>query len=95
MSFGGLIPVRSPLDRLLTRLGAYCLRLSAHRVGLIKHGNDDAQLFENFKQLDTSAANFNDFPSSMIQGTARGCTAVTGSSSPPDRRPPTSDTWFS
>jgi Probable lipoprotein LpqN len=65
MSFGGLIPVRSPLDRLLTRLGAYCLRLSAHRVGLIKHGNDDAQPFENFKQQDASAANF---PSSMIQG---------------------------
>jgi Probable lipoprotein LpqN len=35
---------------------------------VIKHGNDDAQLFENFKQLDTSTAPFNGFPSSMIQG---------------------------
>lgn len=35
---------------------------------VIKHGNDDAQLFENFKQLDASAANYNGFPSSMIQG---------------------------
>jgi Probable lipoprotein LpqN len=35
---------------------------------VIKHGNDDAQLFENFKQLDASTAPFNGFPSSMIQG---------------------------
>jgi hypothetical protein len=35
---------------------------------VIKHGNDDAQLFENFHQLDASAAPFNGFPSSMIQG---------------------------
>jgi hypothetical protein len=35
---------------------------------VIKHGNDDAQLFENFKQLDVSMAPFNGFPSSMIQG---------------------------
>ncbi|BBZ48227.1 putative lipoprotein LpqT [Mycobacterium parmense] len=35
---------------------------------VIKHGNDDAQLFENFKQLDASTADFNGFPSSMIQG---------------------------
>jgi hypothetical protein len=35
---------------------------------VIKHGNDDAQLFENFKQLDASMAPFNGFPSSMIQG---------------------------
>lgn len=35
---------------------------------VIKHGNDDAQLFENFKQLDASGAPFNGFPSSMIQG---------------------------
>ena len=77
------------------RLVVFTLRGDFDPAQVIKHGNDDAQLFENFKQLDTSAANFNDFPSSMIQGTARGCTAVTGSSSPLDRRPPTSDTWFS
>ncbi len=35
---------------------------------VIKHGNDDAQLFENFKQLDASSAPYNGFPSSMIQG---------------------------
>lgn len=35
---------------------------------VIKHGNDDAHLFENFKQLDASGAAFNGFPSSMIQG---------------------------
>jgi hypothetical protein len=35
---------------------------------VIKRGNDDAQLFENFKQLDASTANYNGFPSSMIQG---------------------------
>ena len=35
---------------------------------VIRHGNDDAQLFENFKQLDASGAPFNGFPSSMIQG---------------------------
>ncbi|WP_297594251.1 LpqN/LpqT family lipoprotein [Mycobacterium sp.] len=35
---------------------------------VIKHGNDDAHLFENFKQLDASGAPFNGFPSSMIQG---------------------------
>ncbi len=35
---------------------------------VIKHGNDDAQLFEDFKQLDASTANYNGFPSSMIQG---------------------------
>lgn len=35
---------------------------------VIKHGNDDAQLFENFQQLDVSMDPFNGFPSSMIQG---------------------------
>lgn len=35
---------------------------------VIKHGNDDAQLFANFKQLDSSGAPYNGFPSSMIQG---------------------------
>lgn len=35
---------------------------------VIKHGNDDAQLFQDFKQLDASSANYDGFPSSMIQG---------------------------
>jgi hypothetical protein len=37
-------------------------------AALVKHGNADATLAENFKQLDASTANFNGFPSSMIQG---------------------------
>jgi hypothetical protein len=36
-------------------------------AAVIKHGNDDAQLFQNFKQLDASTADFNGFPSSQIQ----------------------------
>ena len=35
---------------------------------LVKHGNADATLADNFKQLDQSAANFHGFPSSMIEG---------------------------
>jgi hypothetical protein len=35
---------------------------------LIKHGNDDARLAQNFKQLEFSTADFHGFPSSMIEG---------------------------
>ena len=35
---------------------------------LARHGNDDARLAENFKQLDASTADFHGFPSSMIEG---------------------------
>jgi len=35
---------------------------------LIKHGNDDARLAQNFKQLESSNADFHGFPSSMIEG---------------------------
>ena len=35
---------------------------------LAKHGNDDARLAENFKQLAASTADFHGFPSSMIEG---------------------------
>jgi hypothetical protein len=35
---------------------------------LVKHGNADATLAENFKQLGASNANFHGFPSSMIEG---------------------------
>jgi hypothetical protein len=40
----------------------------------VKHGNADAQLAKDFKQLDASTADFNGFPSSMVQGSydARG-----------------------
>jgi len=35
---------------------------------LVKHGNDDARLAQNFKQLESSTADFHGFPSSMIEG---------------------------
>jgi len=35
---------------------------------LVKHGNADATLAENFRLLDQSGANFHGFPSSMIEG---------------------------
>jgi hypothetical protein len=35
---------------------------------LVKHGNADATLADNFKLLDQSSANFHGFPSSMIEG---------------------------
>jgi hypothetical protein len=35
---------------------------------LVKHGNADATLMDNFKQLGASNANFHGFPSSMIEG---------------------------
>ena len=35
---------------------------------LVKHGNADATLAENFKLLDASGADFHGFPSSMIEG---------------------------
>ena len=50
------------------RLVVFKLRGDFDPAQVIKHGNDDAQLFENFKQLDASTANFNGFPSSKIQG---------------------------
>jgi Probable lipoprotein LpqN len=50
------------------RLVVFRLRGDFDAAQVIKHGNDDAQLFENFRQLDASTANFNGFPSSMIQG---------------------------
>jgi hypothetical protein len=50
------------------RLVVFQLRGDFDATQVIKRGNDDAQLFENFTQLDASTANFNGFPSSMIQG---------------------------
>ncbi|WP_428340866.1 LpqN/LpqT family lipoprotein [Mycobacterium sp.] len=35
---------------------------------LVKHGNDDARLADNFKQLESSEADFHGFPSSMVEG---------------------------
>jgi hypothetical protein len=50
------------------RLVVFKLRGDFDPAQVIKHGNDDAQLFENFRQLDSSTAPFNGFPSAMIQG---------------------------
>jgi Probable lipoprotein LpqN len=50
------------------RLVVFRLRGDFDPAQVIKHGNDDAQLFDNFRQLDTSMSPFNGFPSSMIQG---------------------------
>jgi hypothetical protein len=35
---------------------------------LVKHGNDDARLAQNFRQLEASSADFHGFPSSMVEG---------------------------
>jgi hypothetical protein len=50
------------------RLVVFKLRGDFDAAQVVKHGNDDAQLFENFTQLDNSTADFNGFPSAMIQG---------------------------
>ena len=50
------------------RLVVFALHGDFDPAQVIQHGNDDAQLFENFKQLDASATPYNGFPSSMIQG---------------------------
>ncbi|WP_445163814.1 LpqN/LpqT family lipoprotein [Mycobacterium sp. Dal123C01] len=50
------------------RLVVFALNGDFDPAQVIKHGNDDAQLFDNFKQLDASMAPYNGYPSSMIQG---------------------------
>jgi hypothetical protein len=62
---------------------------------LVKHGNDDARLAQNFKQLEFSTADFHGFPSSMIEGsynlgdqrlhTINRMVIASGSGSDPDR----------
>ncbi|HEY1843106.1 MAG TPA: LpqN/LpqT family lipoprotein [Mycobacterium sp.] len=62
---------------------------------LVKHGNDDARLAQNFKQLESSTADFHGFPSSMIEGsynlgdqrlhTINRMVIATGSGAEPDR----------
>jgi hypothetical protein len=54
------------------RLVVFALHGDFDPAQVIKRGNDDAQLFENFKQLDASLAPYNGFPSSMIQGSYNG-----------------------
>ncbi|GJN95006.1 putative lipoprotein LpqT [Mycobacterium marinum] len=50
------------------RLVVFLLRGNFDPADVARRGNDDAQLFENFKQLDASSADFHGFPSSMMQG---------------------------
>jgi hypothetical protein len=69
-------PKDSPSAEIISKGGRYPaailtvfkLRGDFNPADAIKHANTDAQAFENFTQLDASAADFNGFPSSMIQG---------------------------
>ncbi|OBA57604.1 hypothetical protein A5647_23820 [Mycobacterium sp. 1100029.7] len=54
------------------RLVVFALHGDFDPAQVIKRGNDDTQLFDNFKQLDASMAPYNGFPSSMIQGSYNG-----------------------
>lgn len=49
-------------------LMVFKLRGDFNPADVVKHGNADARLAQNFKRLDESTADFNGFPSSMIQG---------------------------
>jgi hypothetical protein len=49
-------------------LTVFKLRGDFDAAELVKHGNADAPLAENFKQLGESTADFHGFPSSMIEG---------------------------
>jgi hypothetical protein len=69
-------PKISPNTEMIAKSGTYPtamlmvfkLRGDFDPAEAIKHGNADAQLLQNFTQLDASNADFNGFPSSMIQG---------------------------
>lgn len=50
------------------RLVVFTMTGNFDAAEVAKHGNADAYLFENFKQLDASSADYNGFPSSMLQG---------------------------
>jgi hypothetical protein len=49
-------------------LAVFRLQGDFNAADAITHANADVQTFENFKQLEASTADFNGFPSSMIQG---------------------------
>ncbi len=49
-------------------LMVFKLRGDFDAADVVRHGNVDAKMSENFKRLDESAADFHGFPSSMIQG---------------------------
>jgi len=52
----------------MAMLMVFRLRGDLDPAEAVKHGNADAQMARDFKQLDASTADFNGFPSSMIQG---------------------------
>lgn len=49
-------------------LMVFMLRGDFNVAEAVKHGTADAQLTKNFKQLDASTANFQGFPSAMVEG---------------------------
>ncbi len=69
-------PDLAPATELIAKDGKYPtamlmvfkLRGDFDAADVVKHGNVDAELSNNFKRLDESTANFNGFPSAMIQG---------------------------
>lgn len=69
-------PTISPMTQVIAKNDTYpTAMLMAFKLNgdfdpaeVVKHANDDAVLAENFKQLDSSDADFHGFPSSMIQG---------------------------
>jgi Probable lipoprotein LpqN len=52
----------------MAMLMVFKLRGDLNTAEAVKHANADAQMAQNFHQLDASTADFNGFPSSMIEG---------------------------
>jgi len=52
----------------MAMLMVFRLRGSFNPAEAVKHANADAEMAQNFRQLDASTADFNGFASSMIQG---------------------------
>jgi hypothetical protein len=69
-------PDITPATELIAKDGKYPtamlmvfkLRGDFDAADVVKHGNVDAELSRNFKRLDESTADFDGYPSSMIQG---------------------------
>jgi hypothetical protein len=66
----------TPATELIAKHGKYptamlmvfALRGNFDAADVVAHGNADAELSANFQRLDASTADFDGFPSSMIQG---------------------------
>ena len=52
----------------IAMLMVFKLRGDLNPAEAVKHANADAQMAQNFHQLDATTADFNGFPSSMIEG---------------------------